>query len=121
MNDLVANLPAFRPHLDEHQLPPDRLLRGQEPHGIDGELLAQLVDNLADLGLAAQNLDGDTGHGGVVGGAHRQGLNIVALPGEQPGHLAEHAGGVLHQHRQGVAFNGGIHGFPPPFNAAGTQ
>ena len=110
LDHLVAHLTALRLHLDEHQLPADGRLRRQQPHRIDGELLAQLVDDLVDLGFGAQHLNGDTGHRRVVGGAHRQGLDVVALAGEQPGHLAEYAGGVLHQDGQGVALDSSCHG-----------
>ena len=96
--------------------------RGQQPHGVDGVLLAQLVDDLLDLLVVTQHLDGDAGHPRVVGGSHGQGLDVVPFPGEQAGHLAEHAGRVFHQDGQGVSFVvGSIHSQSPSFNPAGNR
>ena len=90
-------------HLEHDQLPADGPLGQQLLHGVDGELLAQLVHDLLDHGLVGPHLDGDAGHGWVVGGAHRQGFNVIALPGEQPGDLGQDTGGIFHQHREGAA------------------
>ena len=39
---------------------------------------------------------------GIIGGADGQGIDVVALAGEQAGHLTQNAGGVFHQHRKRV-------------------
>ena len=94
------------PDLEHDQLPADGAFRLKLLDGVDGELLAQLVHDLLGHGLVGHDFDGDTGDGGVVGGAHRQGFDVVALPGEQPGDLGQDAGGVFHQHREGAAGHG---------------
>ena len=116
---MLADVGGLGPHLEHDQLPADGPLGQQLLHGVDGELLAQLVHDLLDHGLVGPHLDGDAGHGWVVGGAHRQGLNVIALPGEQPGHLAEDAGDVLDQQGEGVELlfwiKGLVHPCRPPY------
>ena len=69
LDDLVADVGGLGPHLEHDQLPADGPLGQQLLHGVDGELLAQLVHDLLDHGLVGPHLDGDAGHGWVVGGA----------------------------------------------------
>ncbi len=103
-----------RGDLDEHQLAPDGPLGGQALDGVHADQLAQLVADQPGLPLVGNDLNGDAGHGGVVGGAHGQGLDVVALAGEQPGHPGQHARFVVHQHRQGVPRDRSVHNRPSP-------
>ena len=69
----------------------------QKLDGVDGDHLGQLGADQGRVVVVGPDLDGHAGDGGVVGGAHRQGLDVEALPGEQPGDLRQNAGLVFHQ------------------------
>ena len=73
--------------------------------------------------LVPQDDDGDAGDAGLVGVAGNDGFNVVALAGEQTGHLAEDAGNVLYQHTQGIELLSGVQ-LPfhsrPSFTSAGN-
>ena len=64
---------------------------------------ARLVQHLEGGGVVGDDLNGDPGNSGIVGGADGQGLNVVALAGKEPGDLGQDARGVFHQHRKGAA------------------
>ena len=67
--------------------------------------LAQLVGQQVGLLFVGQHLDGDARHLRIVGGAHGQRFDVVALAGEQPHDPRKHARLVVHQHGQGLTGN----------------
>src|SRR5215211_7943019 len=84
------------PDLHQDQLAADRALLQFD----DLEHLHQLVELLGDLfehNVLDGHGQGDPGHVGVLGGADRQRLDVVAPPGDQAGHPGQYAGLVLHQ------------------------
>ena len=74
----------------------------QNLHRQHGDQLAALGGDLVDHQLVGQDHDGDAGDAGLVRLAGDDGLDVIALAGEQPGHLAEDTGDIPHQDGQGV-------------------
>ena len=107
-------------HLDEGDLPPDAGVLVQDLHGLHRQQLPALGGNLVDHQFIGDDLDGDAGHAGAVRCAGDDGLDVVALPGEQPCHLTEDAGGVVRQDAESVELPLGVellfHLAPPQFS-----
>src|SRR5579884_765354 len=94
-----------RRHLDERELPLDRLARYEL---LDAEHVDELVHLLLDLlerALLAVDAQGDPGDVGTVGRGDREALDVVAATGEHAGDARERARPVLEQDAERVPHN----------------
>ena len=88
--------------LDEHQLPSDEgaLVQGTDLDDLDK--LVELLFHLLHHAVSVVYNDGDAGERGVVGDAHRQGVDIEGPAGKQAGDAVQNPRPVLHQHGNGL-------------------
>ena len=79
-----------------------------------------LGGDLLDHQAIPHQFDGDAGNAGLIRGAGDDGFDVIALPGEQPCHLTEDAGGVVRQDAESVELPLGVellfHLAPPQFS-----
>ena len=89
--------PAVGADLENHQLPADVAVLFQRADLDDLHQLVELFFHLLHDAVAAFNDDGNAGNGGIVGDAHRQGVDVERPAGEQAGNPVEDAGLIFHQ------------------------
>src|SRR5690606_8087045 len=89
-------------HGDEQQLALDGVARVELADRHDVDELEELLDDLVERRRLHVDDDRDTAQRRIVGGCHRERLDVVAPAGEQPGHSGEHAGPVLDEDRERV-------------------
>ena len=102
LDDFVPSPVVRRPDLNQGDFPSDAGLLVKDLHRLDPQQPPALGGKLVYHQLVRQQLDGDAGGVRAVRGPGDDGLDVIALPGEEPGHLAEDAGGVLRQNAEGV-------------------
>ena len=104
LDNFLPGSPVSGLNLDKGDLPADAGVLIQDLHRLYRQQFPALGGDLLDDQLIRLDLNGDAGDTGAVRGAGDDGFDVVALPGEQPGHLAEDAGGVVHKDAQGIEF-----------------
>lgn len=109
--DLVAALGGGL-DLEEHQLALDGVLVGEVGDLVDADQLVELLGDLLEAHLVGLHDDGHAREALVLGGGHREGLDVEAAARDHAGHAGEHAGFVLHQDGEDVA-----HHSSPPFSS----
>ena len=65
-----------------------------------------LQNELLELFIGAGHRDGDAADGRVVGGGHRQAVNIEAAAAEQAGHPGQNTALVVHKQADDPALSG---------------
>ena len=89
-------------HLDQHQVPLHVILGADVVHADHGDDLFQLLADLLQDVVVADDHEGHPRQLGVFGLPDRQAVDVVAPRGQHPRDVREHAGHVLHQGRQHV-------------------
>ena len=100
-DDLVAHV-GRGAHRGEQQLALDAAPRVELADLDDVDQLEELLDDLLERGRVDVDHDRDPAHAVLLGGRDGEREDVVAAAGEQARHAGEHAGPVLHEHRQDV-------------------
>ena len=95
-------------HLEQQQLPLQRVLVVQHEHLPGHFQPLGLEDELAQRLFIAGDGHGDAADRRVVGGGHRQAVDVEAAAAEQVGHPGQNTALVVHQQTDDSAF--GFHG-----------
>ena len=89
-------------NLDQHQVPLDVVLRADVVDADHRDDLLQLLADLIQHAIVADDDEGHAGQMGVFGLPHRKAVDVVAPRGQHPRNVRKHAGHVLDQSRQHV-------------------
>ena len=96
--------------LDQHQVAFDVVVRADVVDADDGDDLFELLADLLQHAVVADDDERHPRETGVFGFADGEAIDVVAARGEHAGHVGQHAGDVLHGGREDVTHGRGGRG-----------